>query len=130
MQAWIRDSQTGRALLALALFCGLALRMLVPAGYMPTATPNGVTIILCSSMGQKQVVIDLGQKAPVKPHAAESPCLFAAGLGGALIGVHALIIAVPFAFALPLSFGAAIADLTIHRLAAPPPPAQGPPAAR
>ncbi len=120
----------GRALLATLLFCGLALRMLVPAGYMPATSTDGVTIILCSGMGQKQVVIDLGQKTPAQPDTAESPCLFAPGMGSALLHVDALAMTIPFAYGLVLTFGAAIADLTTHRLAAPPPPAHGPPTLR
>jgi hypothetical protein len=81
-------------------------------------------------MGVETITIDIGKKLPSeKPqHAAESPCAFATGLGHSLLANAELTTILPFVYGLTIFVGTAIADLTISRLAAPPPPSQGPPA--
>ncbi len=127
-----RCSAAARLAFALLMACALAVRVLVPAGYMPGTSSLGITVELCSGVAGQKVFIDLA-KSPAKApsgHEKSKDCTFAAGLGlGALplieggAGLIALLTLAP-----PL--GAAIADLTPHRLAAPPPPAQAPPSPR
>lgn len=130
MNAWIRQTQAGRSLFAMAMLLVLSLRVLVPVGYMPTATAQGIVVQLCSGVEGQKIVIDLGKKVPgEKQSAADSPCLFSTGLGQAVLptGLQLLL---PALYGYVPMVGAAIADLTVHRLAAPPPPSQGPPALR
>ncbi len=127
-----RYSAMARLTFAMLMACALAVRVLVPAGYMPGTSSHGITVALCSGVAGQKVFIDLG-KAPTRApsgHEKSKDCTFAAGLG---LGVYppvedgAVLVAL-LTLAPPL--GPAIADLTPHRLAAPPPPAQAPPSPR
>jgi hypothetical protein len=126
MTAWLRQSQAGQSLLALALGLVLAVRIMVPTGFMPAATAQGMVIQLCSGLA-----IDLPQSggAPTsdKHASADRPCMFAAGLdhGGALVPASAAKAGQRVFAALP----AAIRPIPPHvrHLAAPPPPSQAPP---
>jgi hypothetical protein len=130
MNAWVRDSKAGKSLFAIAVLLALSLRILIPTGFMPTVTSHGIVVELCSGMSGKTVTIDIGKKSTGNEgqHTAESPCAFAAGLGHGLISAADLPTILPFVYGLTIFVGTAIADLTISRLAAPPPPSQGPPA--
>lgn len=130
MNAWVRKSTAGRSLFAIAALLALCLRVLIPMGFMPTVSAQGLVVELCSGVSGKTVTIDLGKKSPgeTQKHAADSPCVFAAGLGHGLLASAQLPNVMPFVYGLIIVVGMAIADLTVHRLAAPPPPPQGPPA--
>lgn len=68
-----------RAAIALLLACALALKLLVPAGYMPA--PGQLAIQLCTGEGVRTVLIDRdGQRIPDgQPHQASvaMPCAYA-----------------------------------------------------
>ncbi len=125
--------------IALALLaCALALRLLIPAGWMPVADAQGFHLTLCSGAGPLEI-------PPARPMAGmahhgahhhdhhhdqgipDHPCAFA-GLGLALaepvlpaIALIAPVIEAPVAI-IPTA-------VAIGRgLAAPPPPPTGPPA--
>jgi len=127
MTAWIRQSQAGQSLLALALGLALALRIMIPPGFMPAATPQAMVIQLCSGL-DLQVDLAGGTPASDKHDAADGPCVFAAGIDhGAL--------PVPQPAALPLPAQVATLPVAVRpdqtrapRLAAPPPPSHAPPA--
>lgn len=115
------------ALLALAL----ALRVLVPAGWMP-AEGQGMAITLCSGEGAISVWVDAEGKIhkhdPAKGSMADHPCAFA-GMGAPMLGgdVPAPSLALPA----PRNeiAGLTPAPAAIGQgLAAPPPPPTGPPA--
>ncbi|WP_447728273.1 hypothetical protein [Sphingomonas koreensis] len=125
----IRESRNARNILAVLFALVLAIRIAIPTGFMPTAAPSGIVITVCTGMGQAKAFLPIEKEGDQDQHStAESPCTFAAGLGGGLIpSNHAR----PEPVVLPPSdrpASRAIADLTVHRLAAPPPPAIGPPA--
>ena len=130
MNAWVRESKAGKSLFAITVLLALSLRILIPTGFMPTVSAQGLVVELCSGVSGKTVTIDLGKKLPseTQKHAADSPCVFAAGLGHGLLTSAKLPTIQPFVYGLTIFVGTAIADLTISRLAAPPPPSQGPPA--
>jgi hypothetical protein len=129
MNAWIRESQSGKSLFAMAVLLALFLRILVPTGFMPTATSQGIVVQLCAGMDGPTVVIDVNKKTPAEKHqAADSPCVYAAGLNHALLATADLGMIQPLIYGLTIVIGRTIADLTINRLAAPPPPSQAPPA--
>ncbi|MEZ5957863.1 MAG: hypothetical protein R3C27_11710 [Hyphomonadaceae bacterium] len=79
-----------QALAAFALVA-MAVRALVPAGYMFTAEHEGrfITVTLCSAQGAADAVIDLtsgrvlapheapADEAPEKPPHVDAPCVFA-----------------------------------------------------
>lgn len=125
----IRESRNARRILVMLFALVLAIRVAIPTGFMPTVAPNGIVITVCTGMGQAKAFLPIEKEGDRDRHStAESPCTFAAGLGGGLIpGSHAA----PQPAVLPAAIvpaSRAIADLTVHRLAAPPPPAIGPPA--
>ncbi|WP_237829252.1 hypothetical protein [Sandaracinobacteroides sayramensis] len=115
-------------MLALLLLCALAMRMAVPAGYMPAFGNGTASLVLCSAFGDKRIDVDFGKAGSTDQQAMDLPCVFASTPGAipAFTGAQAGLLAWPLVSA--AFFSAAIADLTTHRLAAPPPPALGPPA--
>lgn len=125
-----RRTQTGKSLAAAFILFALALRILVPAGFMPSVGSEGLVLRLCSGSGAQTVIVVPGKTTPDEPQkaATDGACLFAAGPGHALIAAGDMVDAALLLPRLTLVFSAAIADLTVHRLAAPPPPSQGPPA--
>lgn len=130
MQSWIRQSQAGRGLFALLVLCALAIRIAIPTGFMPTQSIHGIVISLCTGQGAVKAVLPIEKGSEPADHEKSKggECTVAAGLGGGLLAstaVAAMAIPMPMA---PLVSGRAIADLTTHRLAAPPPPSQAPPA--
>jgi hypothetical protein len=119
------------ALAALLLVAALCLKVLVPAGTMPTAHGNGIVVTLCSGAAMT-IHIDTGKDAGKhqdgRPASAvDHPCTFAplsaAGLGSA---PPALVLA-----ALAFAFVAAILLPTLALRPAEPrsrPPTHAPPA--
>lgn len=108
----------------------LSMRMLAPAGFMPVAVDGKMVIQLCTGTGPATMVIDLGKTTPTpgdKHKGGDGPCSFAGGFAGGLLEMVPPTVLLPALALLRLPLGAAIADLTVHRLAAPPPPAIGPP---
>lgn len=130
MNAWVRESKAGKSLFAIAVLLALSLRILIPTGFMPSVSAHALVVELCSGVSGKTVTIDLGKKRPgeTQQHAAENPCVFAGGLSHGLLASDELPAILPFVYGLTIFIGTAIADLTISRLAAPPPPSQAPPA--
>jgi hypothetical protein len=112
------------ALIALAL----AMRLVMPAGFMPVAGSGQLMVLVCTEFGPQRVAIDV-PGAPSKPDdadKADQPCAFA-GLGLALLpGADPVQIAAALAFILALGFAAvALPRLRPARHAWP--PLRGPP---
>ncbi len=116
------------------LVAALVARSAAPDGWMPVAgAAGGIEIALCNGMGPDTVMVlgadgALHKKAPVGGHGdRDHPCAFA-GMG---VGDAPPLVAVaapePAAADSPIS-ATPFASLPGHGLAAPPPPAIGPPA--
>lgn len=115
--------------MAAALFV-LLMRTLVPAGFMPTLQDGRMVVQLCTGTGPATMVLDLGKTTPApgdKHDGDHGPCAFSGGFTGGLIQAAPPSILLPALALMRLPQGGRIADLTVHRLAAPPPPAIGPP---
>lgn len=126
----IRQSGMARGLFIAAALLVLSMRMLVPTGFMPIASDGRMVIQLCTGTGPATMVIDLGKAAPTsgdQHKAGDGPCTFAGAFAGGLLAPALPVILTPVLALARLPQGATIADLTVHRLAAPPPPAIGPP---
>jgi hypothetical protein len=119
-------------MMTLLLVAALLGKVLAPAGWMPVATAQGFTFMLCSDQGQTQAWVDGSGRlhrgeapGPAQP-AAKDACPY-----GALAAAAALPDAPALAAHLPAGTRAPAlrpAGVTIGRgLAAPPPPATGPP---
>lgn len=114
------------ALVALAL----AARILVPAGWMPSADSGMPTITLCTGSGMVTAWIDADGKihksAPESGGKASGACVFAF-LGLALTGIALGFALAWFHHRLPTRRLAEGFAAVGRGLAAPPPPARGPP---
>jgi len=113
------------------LACTLLLRVLVPAGWMPTTGADGLTrLTLCSGMSVQTVWVDrdgkLHKETPAGDHHDPQPCSYA-GLAQSLDGPPPLVLALSAAPAGPVALVARQISAIGHGLAAPPPPATGPP---
>lgn len=114
--------------IALALLgLALAVRVLVPAGWMP-AKGQGFAITICTGTGMETGWVDsdgtLHKKAAVQ-QGADPHCAFA-GLGVAMLGGDVPVTVAPMRPALAPATVQALASIG-QGLAAPPPPATGPP---
>lgn len=113
------------ALIALAL----AMKLAVPAGFMPVERAGTIVVMVCTGMGQQQVEIDV-PGMPVKEDGASrvagQPCAFA-GLGlDMLPGLDPVLLAGALAFILALGF-AGVAVVRVERGRQYWPPMRGPP---
>lgn len=63
-----------------AAVLALWLRLLVPVGWMPVASVDGVVFTLCSGSGDQQVVVGKAGQAPDSGVSHDGPCAFS-GLG-------------------------------------------------
>jgi hypothetical protein len=130
MTRLIRQSDWARGHFAALALLVLAIRVIAPTGFMPVASAGKLAVQLCTGSGPETVTLDITRDAPApdgKHKANDAPCAFAGGFAGGLIEAAVPMILLPALALLRLPHGAAIADLTVHRLAAPPPPAIGPP---
>lgn len=126
----IRVSSPFRNIAAALIVLALALRVIIPSGFMPSSE-RGFALTICTGMDTQTVWMDksgkLHKEDPSKGKSAEhQPCALA---GTAVAGdapEHAGFIAMsPVAMAAPVF---ASREISVgHGLAAPPPPAIGPP---
>lgn len=130
MVGMIQGSRVQRCILVMLFALVLAVRIAIPTGYMPTSAPQGIVISVCTGMGQAKAFLPTGdgKSDHDRSTTAEGACTFAAGLGGGLLAATIVPAQIAIAQERAAPSLRAIADLTIHRLAAPPPPSQGPPA--
>lgn len=134
----LRSRPGGLRTIALALLaCALAVRFLIPAGWMPVADAQGFHLTLCSGAGPLEIPPGHAM-AGMAHHGAQHhhhhhdqgmpdhPCAFA-GLGLALAEPvrPVLALALPVVQALPAPI--ALVEAIGRGLAAPPPPPTGPP---
>jgi hypothetical protein len=120
-----------RALTALLLAVLLAGRLVVPTGWMPVAAERGIAFVLCSSEGPAPAWIDASGKLHKgkqdgEGHRSAESCPFAAFSAplDLAAGPDLATPAIPVARSV---MGHAAANTVGHGLAAPPPPATGPP---
>ncbi len=130
MTGWIRDSRGGRGILAMLFLFALVVRMIVPTGFMPTTTPAGIVISMCTGMGAVKTFLPIEQDGDKSDRQtpADGPCIYAGGAGGGLPDADVVVPAPMVAPNLHQVVPYAFADIATARLAAPPPPAIGPPA--
>lgn len=113
---------------AVLIALALAMKVAVPAGFMPVAVPGQLMVLVCTEFGPQHVAIDV-PGMPAKPDNGakmDQPCAFA-GLGLAwLPGADPELLAAALVFVLALGFAA----VTTPLLARTPhlrPPLRGPP---
>src|SRR3546814_5657845 len=110
----------GLALIAL----GLAFRILIAPGLMPQASPEGLTLTLCTAQGPVEYRLDL-HKAQPEP-AAHDPCPYGALAAVPLLPELAVAVA-PLVFEAATLLSGVPAKARPHVGAPAPPPSTGPP---
>ena len=111
-----------------AAMLALWLRLLVPMGWMPVATSNGVMFTLCSGNGAQ--VISVGKDGTPAPHdgaTLQGACAFSGVGPPALPDVPPAVAIAVFAVFMALGL-AATADLRLPAISWLRPPLRGPPA--
>lgn len=124
-----RQSGRGHAVGAAVALLALFLQLLFPAGFMAAAPgqAHGLPIVICTAQGQTTVEWDLGAgHKPKAPAKSMAPCAFA---GHATASAPPLPIAVAASPEAWIAAAAALPETVApgRGLAAPPPPAIGPP---
>ncbi len=113
------------ALIALSL----AMKLAVPAGFMPVQQAGKIVVMVCTGMGQQQVEIDV-PGMPVKEDGATrnagQPCAFAGLAMPMLPGADPVLLAAALVFILALGF-VAVALPRVARARHLWPPLRGPP---
>lgn len=131
----IRQSESGRGVMAALALLVLAIQLVAPSGFMPLRTERGVVVTLCTGQGAINVMVER-DRAPAKAgHSRDDGapvpqqhCAFSASVQPLVPPLVLADIALPawrLAFG-PIAF--ALRTGLIARLAAPPPPSSGPPA--
>jgi len=113
-----------------ALLClALLPRLIIPSGYMPSVSAQGIRLVMCGGVAPVMLALptDPHKSNPSHDHGTP-PCGFAATTTQAALDAPPVMVDLskPAPVAQPLS--RKLADLTPQRLAAPPPPSHAPPA--
>jgi hypothetical protein len=126
----IRTFSPFRNLAAALIVLALALRVIIPSGFMPSSE-RGFALTICTGMDTQTVWMDksgkLHKEDPSKGKSVEhQPCAFAgAAMAADFLAADFQIAMAPVALAIPV-FGKREVSVGAG-LAAPPPPAIGPP---
>lgn len=126
----IRASSPFRNIAAALILLALALRVIIPSGFMPSSE-RGFALTICTGMDTQTVWMDksgkLHKEDPSKGKSVEhQPCAFAgAAMAADFLAADFQIAMAPVALAIPV-FAKREASVGAG-LAAPPPPAIGPP---
>jgi hypothetical protein len=109
----------------------LAARMIIPTGWMPSMVAGKATITVCTGAGMVEAWIDadgkIHKESPAKKGAGDQPCAFA-GLSAAADAPSYAELSLETALSPQSVPVAALTGVAIGLgLAAPPPPAIGPP---
>lgn len=98
-----RNEGRARSLFAALFALALAVRIVIPSGFMPVQTTQGMVVGICDESGGNTIVIDLqrpaGGEHPSNDHEQPAPCAFAGLSAPALAGDVPLVLTQP---ALPL----------------------------
>ena len=126
----IRASSPFRNLAAALIVLALALRVIIPSGFMPSSE-RGFALTICTGMDTQTVWMDksgkLHKEDPSKGKSVEhQPCAFAgAAMAADVLSADFQVAMAPVALAIPVF---AKREVSVGAgLAAPPPPAIGPP---
>ncbi len=126
----IRASSPFRNIAAAMIVLALALRVIIPSGFMPSSE-RGFALTICTGMDTQTVWMDksgkLHKEDPSKGKSVEhQPCAFAgAAMAADVLSADFQVAMAPVALAIPVF---AKREVSVGAgLAAPPPPAIGPP---
>ena len=126
----IRTFSPFRNLAAAMILLALALRVIIPSGFMPSSE-RGFALTICTGMDTQTVWMDksgkLHKEDPSKGKSVEhQPCAFAgAAMAADVLSADFQVAMAPVALAIPVF---AKREVSVGSgLAAPPPPAIGPP---
>jgi hypothetical protein len=119
-------SRAHRDVVCLLVGVALLLRILVPAGFMPSLDNGRLVVAICNGVGHARIVLDLPGLEHKRDGQVQSPCAFADLAMPSLSGADPIQLAALIAFVLLLG--------TVFAIALPPkaaprlwPPLRGPP---
>jgi hypothetical protein len=125
---------SNRLAFALMLAFALAMKALVPAGFMVSSTARTLTLEICADASGQRLTkqVTIGQTAPhaadlAKADMAKKPCTFAAHAAPLLSGADGWLLALALAFILALGYTPRRTP-RFRRATYLLPPASGPPA--
>lgn len=121
-----------RALAAGLVLAALLMKVLVPTGYMVSASAGSITIEVCSGYGPQRMVMvmpGMGHRPDQKndPGRAEMPCAFTGLSVSSLTGADPLVLAIAIAFMIFTAFRIPMRPATPSGPAYLRPPLRGPP---
>ncbi|MPT49209.1 MAG: hypothetical protein E2598_12465 [Sphingobium sp.] len=129
-----RQIQYSHGLASIMLACAFALHLLIPAGFMPVQTYQGIVITLCTGDGAKATALQFplehrkqGPETPAPAHIL--PCLFSALSVPFMTGGGAAILPLPLMVpgqTAPPHIAPILPDISAYWM----PPSRGPPTAR
>lgn len=108
----------------------LAMKMLVPAGFMPGLSGGTMVIQLCTGQGAQTLVMEIPGKAGNHDQgdpSMDAPCAFSGLSAPTLAGADPMLLAIAIAFIIATTFRVAPALIPARGLYLRP-PSQGPPA--
>jgi hypothetical protein len=123
-----------RALAAWVLACALAMKILVPAGFMPVVSATGVSIEICGGTAPAQVAMATAMAMPGMAHHSDKsdhqgrdmPCAFSGLTAPSLAAADPVLLALAIAFIVRLVFRVrTAAPIVAHAYLRP--PLRGPP---
>lgn len=99
----------------LLIVAALALKLIVPAGFMPIAARDGtITVLMCTGTGPATIEMAIPGLPPVRhdipaPAKADAPCAFAGLAMPIMAGADPLLLAAAIAFVMAMAIGAVTA---------------------
>lgn len=120
-----------RAIAGLVIALALAMKVLMPAGFMPTMTDGRMVVSVCSGTGSTTMVVTIpgmkhGDGEPRGDGKPEAPCAFAGLSMPSLAAADPLVLALAILFVMATG----LRPITVLRVAAPQflrPPLRAPP---
>ncbi|MET0310249.1 MAG: DUF2946 family protein [Sphingomonas sp.] len=120
-----------RGLAACIVAAALLMKILVPAGFMPTASVGTMIVQICNGYGPQSLVMEIPGKVDRQDQSqhskAEMPCAFAGLSAPSLAAADPVLLALAILFAMAMALRT-VRPLALSSAAFLRPPLRGPPA--
>jgi hypothetical protein len=111
----------------------LMMKVLVPAGFMPTVSSGAISVQLCSGQGLQTAMLEIpgksGDHDPTEHKQSETPCAFSGLSSPVIAAADPALLAIAIAFILAMGFLPVAFVLPVASPSLRPPPIGPPPAA-
>jgi len=109
----------------------LAMKMLIPIGFMPTIAGGMLEVQLCTGQGTQTILMEIpgsgGDHSHGDHNKIDVPCAFSGLSAPVLSATDPILLAIAIAFVIAVAFRVAPAQISLRGIYLRPPP-QGPPA--